>query len=57
MRERDRYMVCCDCGEPVKEKTMFIKKFQNTGFCLCKNCTLTLGREIEIFKAHFRRKK
>ena len=46
MRERDNYVLCCDCGYAVKQKTMFIKKYQNTAICLCRKCALKLGREI-----------
>ena len=46
MKQRDNYMLCCDCGYAVKQKTMFIKKYQNTAICLCRNCALELGREI-----------
>ncbi len=46
MKERDRYMLCCDCGYAVKQKTMFIKEYRNTAICLCRKCALKLGREI-----------
>lgn len=46
MTERERYMLCCDCGYAVKEKTMFIKKYKNTAFCLCKKCTTKLYEEL-----------
>ena len=46
MKERDDYMLCCDCGYAVKRKSMFIKKYHNTAICLCRKCALKLGREI-----------
>ena len=46
MRERSKYMLCCDCGLAVPTKTMFIKKYQNTAICLCRKCALKLGGEI-----------
>lgn len=46
MKERERYMLCCDCGYAVKEKTMFKKIYQTTAICLCRKCALKLGREI-----------
>ena len=46
MRDRDNYMLCCDCGYAVKEKTMFKKVYKNTGICLCQKCALKLHTEI-----------
>lgn len=46
MRERDNYMLCCDCGYAVKEKLMFKKKYKDTAICLCRKCALKLGKEI-----------
>lgn len=46
MKERQNYMLCCDCGFAVKEKTMFKKIYKNTAICLCRKCALKLGREI-----------
>ena len=46
MKERENYMLCCDCGFAVKQSTMFIKKYQNTAICLCKKCTINLYTEI-----------
>ena len=31
MKERDNYMLCCDCGLAVKKSKMFIKKYQVGG--------------------------
>ena len=46
MKERDNYMLCCDCGLAVKKSKMFIKKYQNTAVCLCKKCAVKLCKEI-----------
>lgn len=46
MKERNNYMLCCDCGYAVKEKTMFKKAYKDTAICLCRKCALKLGREI-----------
>ena len=46
MRERSKYMLCCDCGFAVLTEKMFIKKYQNTAICLCRKCALKLAREI-----------
>ena len=45
MKERDNYMLCCDCGLAAKKSKMFIKKYQNTAICLCKKCALKLYTE------------
>lgn len=46
MRERENYMLCCDCGYAVKEKSMFKKAYKDTAICLCRKCALKLGKEI-----------
>ena len=46
MKERNGYMLCCDCGLAVKKSTMFIKKYQNTAICLCRKCAVKLCTEI-----------
>jgi hypothetical protein len=46
MKQRENYMLCCDCGFAVKEKKMFKKTYQNTAICLCRKCALKLAREI-----------
>ena len=54
MKERDNYMLCCDCGLAVKKTKMFIKKYQNTAVCLCRKCAVKLCTEIansELAKA------
>ena len=47
MRERDNYMLCCDCGYAVKEKNIFKKAYKNTAICLCKKCAEKLTKEIK----------
>ena len=42
MKERENYMLCCDCGFAVKKSTMFIKQYRNTAICLCKKCATSL---------------
>ena len=50
MREnRDRFMLCCDCGYAVKEKAMFKKTYKHTGICLCKSCAKKLRDELLDF--------
>ena len=48
MREKNReqYMLCCDCGYAVKRKFMFEKAYKHTGMCLCRKCALKLAKEI-----------
>lgn len=46
MRERERYMLCCDCGYAVKEKTMFKKAYKVTAICLCRKCANKLRVEL-----------
>jgi len=46
MKERDNYMLCSDCGYAVKQKAMFIKKYQNTAICLCRKCAVKLCTEL-----------
>ena len=46
MKERDNYMLCCDCGYAVKQKSMFIKEYKNTAICLCRKCATKLCTEI-----------
>lgn len=46
MRERSKYMMCCDCGYAVKQNTMFIKEYQNTAICLCRKCAVKLCTEL-----------
>lgn len=46
MKERDNYMLCCDCGYAVKEKTMFKKAYKNTAICLCRKCAVKLCTEL-----------
>lgn len=46
MKERENYMFCCDCGYAVKVKKMFIKTYQNTAICLCRQCALKLAKKI-----------
>jgi len=46
MKERENYMLCCDCGYAVKRKKMFMKSYKNTAICLCRKCALKLSREI-----------
>lgn len=46
MKERNNYMLCCDCGYAVKEKTMFKRAYKNTVICLCRKCAMRLSREI-----------
>ena len=48
MKERDNYMLCCDCGYAVKEKSMFKKIYQNTAICLCRNCEDKLQKELQV---------
>ena len=50
MKERENYMLCCDCGFAVKQSTMFIKKYQNTAICLCKKCAINLCTEIADYE-------
>lgn len=49
MKERETYMLCCDCGHAVKQSTMFVKKYANTAICLCKKCAKDLKIEIEDY--------
>lgn len=46
---RDRYMLCCDCGYAVKEKTMFKKAYKHIAICLCEKC----ARELQLELTHF----
>lgn len=54
---RERYMLCCDCGDAYKETKIFKKAYQSTSICLCRKCATKLAREIEsnynIDSAHF----
>lgn len=47
MKERDNYMLCCDCGYAVKEKNMFKKVYKNTAICLCRKCAKELINETQ----------
>ena len=46
MKQRDNYMLCCDCGYAVKEKNMFKKVYKNTAVCLCRKCAVKLCAEL-----------
>ena len=46
MKERDNYMLCCDCGLAVKQSSMFVKKYQNTAICLYRKCAVKLCTQI-----------
>lgn len=46
MIERERYMLCCDCGYAVKEKNIFKKVYQDTAICLCRKCAKELVNDI-----------
>ena len=46
MKQRDNYMICCDCGYAVKSKHMFKKVYKNTAICLCRKCALKLYTEL-----------
>ena len=46
MKERENYMLCCDCGYAFKQKFMFIKEYKNTAICLCRKCATKLCNEI-----------
>ena len=46
MKQRDNYMICCDCGYAVKAKHMFKKVYKNTAICLCSKCALKLYTEL-----------
>ena len=50
MKERDNYMLCCDCGYAVKEKTMFKKAYRNTAICLCRKCAVKLCTELADYE-------
>ena len=43
MKQRDNYMICCDCGYA---KHMFKKVYKNTAICLCRKCALKLYTEL-----------
>ena len=47
MRERSKYMLCCDCGFAVPTEKMFIKSYKNTAICLCKKCAKNLSKEMQ----------
>lgn len=47
MRERSKYMLCCDCGFVIPTETMFIKSYRNTAICLCRKCAKSLSKEIQ----------
>lgn len=49
MKQRDNYMICCDCGYAVKAKHMFKKVYKNTAICLCRKCALKLYTELEDY--------
>ena len=49
MRERDNYMLCCDCGYAVKEKNIFKKAYKNTAICLCRKCAVELCTELAAY--------
>ena len=49
MKEREKYMLCCDCGYAVKQSAMFIKEYQNTAICLCRKCAKELINEIQEY--------
>lgn len=57
MKERERYMLCCDCGYAYKETKIFKKAYKSAAICLCRECATKLAREIEsnynIDSAHF----
>ena len=46
MKQRDNYMLCCDCGYAVKAKNMFNKVYKNTAICLCRKCAVKLCAEL-----------
>lgn len=46
MKERDVYVLCCDCGYAVKRSRMFVKSYNHTAICLCKKCAKKLSKEI-----------
>ena len=47
MKERERYMLCCNCGYAVKEKNIFRKDYRNTAICLCRKCVTELAKDIK----------
>lgn len=46
MKQRNNYMLCCNCGYAVKDKNIFKKAYRNTAICLCKKCAKKLVTEI-----------
>ena len=42
MKQRDNYMICCDCGYA---KHMFKKVYKNTAIYLCRKCALNYSKE------------
>lgn len=46
MIQKTEFMLCCDCGHAVKEKTMFKKSYYNTAICLCKDCAEKLHSDL-----------
>ena len=50
MKERENYMLCCNCGYAVKQKRMFMKAYKDVAFCLCLKCAKELREEINCFE-------
>lgn len=46
MKERERYMLCSDCGYAFEEDEIFKRAYKNTAICLCRECALKLAQEI-----------
>ena len=45
-KERETYMLCCDCGYAFKRNKGFVKSYKHTAICLCKKCAKELAKEI-----------
>ena len=50
----DERIICCNCGFAYKQEIMFIKQYNNTAICLCRQCAQELADEIkeEYEEAH-----
>lgn len=47
IKGREPYCLCSNCGFAFKKSKIFIKRYKQTAFCLCKKCALELAEEIK----------
>lgn len=55
MVDREKYMLCCDCGHAVEREKMFIKSYRYTSLCLCRKCAFSLTKEILVARYNYAR--